>query len=249
MVTDTLYRYRSIADAEPVLKEHTLWYSSLANMNDPLEGRYELTFNHPIEDFIPFFEEMFRSGNPQASEAEISQKISTILAKGQRYIRHELSEMVKAIQGNVRNNWSFCCFSKANTNILMWSHYAADHQGCCIEFSFFRVSDLGVILPVSYTALFPTESFVKTVQDEAALANLAITTKWVEWSYENEYRLVRPTSPGVVNISGKTIRRVIFGLNTKEEDKAKIRGWCAGTNIKFAQAILGRGFEILVEPL
>ena len=218
-------------------------------MNDPLEGRYELSLNNPTDDFIPFFEEMFRAGHPQASRAEIDQKVSTILANGDCYIRRELNEMIKEIQANVRNNWSFCCFSKTNTNILMWSHYADKHQGCCIEFSFFRVSDLGVILPVSYNALFPSESFVKTMQDEAALANLAITTKWVEWSYENEYRLVRPKPPGVVNISCKTIRRVIFGLNTQEDDKTKIRNWCAGTNIKFAQATLGRGYEILIEPL
>ena len=35
-----------------------------------------------------------------------------------------------------KNKYKICCFSKSYSNFLLWSHYAKDHKGVCLEYEF-----------------------------------------------------------------------------------------------------------------
>ena len=52
---------------------------------------------------------------------------------------------------------NYClCLSENNSSVLMWSHYADNHKGICIEYDFESIKNNKLIyyslFPVNYTA-------------------------------------------------------------------------------------------------
>ncbi|WP_114324918.1 DUF2971 domain-containing protein [Candidatus Colwellia aromaticivorans] len=115
----------------------------------------------------------------------------------------------------VRASVGVLCFASKKDNLLMWSHYANDHAGICIELDanaeFFNgeytdapskifddfspdyshkdcYENIGVIKPVDYTIERP-----KYIEPQELEYN---TESWFvkspEWSYEEEQRLLLP---------------------------------------------------------
>ncbi len=67
----------------------------------------------------------------------------------------------------------------------MWSHYAADHTGICLEFHLSNLlftNVMGVIYEEEFPTILPGEMFDR-VHD-------VILTKAKCWSYEEEFRLI-----------------------------------------------------------
>ncbi len=246
---NTLYRYRSIEPALKILETSSLRYSSLADFNDPFEGRYEFEFDNDPMAYRPFLYEMFASDGQGTPDKVINKMVEEFIGRGICFIQNEFKEVFLCMQEQVRKKWSFCCFSEVPNEILMWSHYAASHYGCCIEFSILDISDLGMIQPVAYGSKFPTALFTRAMASEGDLAQLALTSKYDHWSYEKELRLIRHAEPGVVPISMNIVRRIIFGLNTLKEDKARLISACSNSHIEFAQAKMASGYAIVIEPV
>ena len=74
------------------------------------------------------------------------------------------------------------CFSEINNSILMWSHYANNHKGFCVEYDFYSMPPL---LPVIYDAYYwGIEGFGKAKSD----GTLKVLRKAKEWEYEREWR-------------------------------------------------------------
>lgn len=99
---------------------------------------------------------------------------------------------------------------------LMWSHYADEHRGICIEYDT-RDQEHPRLLPVNYKAprAVKTSDLLrwKLHEDEAAKHRVLQTyfyTKSYEWSYEREWRDVSDNS-GVTSLPFR-ITAILFGL-------------------------------------
>ena len=133
------------------------------------------------------------------------------------------------------NNHGIFCMSENSDDILMWSHYADNHRGFCLEFS-----DTGLFKmakKVIYTDSIPDMNYFQKTRDE--MTEGVLLTKAASWSYEQEWRILqRNITPGVHNF-GKPdfLTGVIFGLWMPDEDKQKIREWAEQGNheVKFYQ--------------
>ena len=85
-----------------------------------------------------------------------------------------------------KNDIHICSLSKSYDNILMWSHYADSHKGCCIELEV--TSEKGITeTPVSY---------VDTIKDVAGAdyrdeAYQILSRKIRCWDYEKEVRFFK----------------------------------------------------------
>lgn len=81
-------------------------------------------------------------------------------------IRFKVSEFNSEIQRLTNiffENSYTTCFSKTNSDFLMWSHYASKHSGICIEFSLYHENHFPFI--VSGNRERDTSSFVKRRSD------------------------------------------------------------------------------------
>lgn len=120
------------------------------------------------------------------------------------------------------------------THRLMWSHYASEHRGIAVEFdeghSWFNhkkasVDDLRHLVQVSYVQN-PHPRTWKQLSGTDILY-----TKNTDWSYEREWRIIRPLKDGLEVSPGKfcfdvpadAVRSIIFGCRTKADIEQEIR--------------------------
>jgi hypothetical protein len=108
--------------------------------------------------------------------------------------------MLARINRQLQRNTKVCSFSARNDSILMWSHYAKDHTGFCIEYAVDRwpTDFRRMLYPVTYsTAQFDvTDYLTQSIETPGNFNNLfghmAATRKSSDWSYEEEWRFVMP---------------------------------------------------------
>ena len=142
--------------------------------------------------------------------------------------------------------------AKRPNNILMWSHYAADHTGICIEFDSEAHPEA---FPNAHAVRYREESPVirkrfanvlMNLRDEersldaaflARLSDQDVKTQWTDreirtwfltksslWAYENEWRSIVPR-PGLKRIPAAAISGVVIGCKADLETEETVRAW------------------------
>ena len=145
----------------------------------------------------------------------------------------------------LKKEFMVACFSAVNDSILMWSHYAQNHTGFCIEYDFEKSPLAKHLHPVQYSKQRKHISGVFANFD-GNLANKAIYEatlyKSAEWKYEKEWRSVfyretiNPLSFGKVGFQLKNyIRSVYLGAKAEEKYCTKICEHYRGTDVKVYQ--------------
>jgi hypothetical protein len=103
-------------------------------------------------------------------------------------------KFVELLNPNNYNDWHLIfCISKINDSILMWSHYAQNHQGAVIEF--LPSHELSNLKEINYLSEIPELDYPHTHKNERDFweifdANL-VFTKSDCWKYEKEWRIVK----------------------------------------------------------
>ncbi len=86
---------------------------------------------------------------------------------------------------NIGKNYRICCFSNNDNSMLMWSHYAQEHQGIMVEYWFGGDLPSGVgIDQVAYS-----DGVKRKKEENKYLFNQYLLTKNKDWAYEDEVRL------------------------------------------------------------
>lgn len=143
-----------------------------------------------------------------------------------------------------------------NKNRLMWSHYADNHKGFCIEYDFGAdvLKESGVIVfPVVYSSMRPKIPY-ETVffSEEQALKNvntqninerffLSMLTKDKIWSYEREWRILIHAQEEPMNIPAPPVSCIYLGACCSEENEEKIKALVQDWNIPVKKMVVDRG--------
>lgn len=137
-------------------------------------------------------------------------------------------------------------------NILLWSHYADEHAGICIEFD---LASHPKAFPNTHAVRYQQESpviekrFANVLMnlagedrslDEALLLRLAkrdVDTEWTDreirswfltksslWQYEKEWRSILP-GPGLKRIPAGAISGIVLGCKASLETEEVVRAW------------------------
>ena len=162
------------------------------------------------------------------SEELIRLKLSLFITRLQCYLNVNKSdinawqlaftETLNDIYGDtletISNNFRIACFTTNIDNILMWSHYANNHTGFCVEYDLSSVKKIATtninsltksckkillnLMPIIYTTQRKdiTQSLNKlnlnTIQENTLwdIYRYGALSKYMTWMYENEWRLV-----------------------------------------------------------
>jgi hypothetical protein len=150
------------------------------------------------------------------------------------------------IYHSFKHGFTVFCASEEETknDALLWSHYAQNHQGICIEFTPHYDDDnspFGDLEPVKYrdtVAIPPSDSheaihgYLKTV----------VKTKAACWEYEKEWRVVKLNNVGEEvtrvlrsgltvdcgrfhNFSPLELTKVILGCKCSKENERVVLNW------------------------
>ncbi len=141
-------------------------------------------------------------------------------------------------------------------NTLMWSHYGSQHYGVAVEFDdshpWFHQrmtsnDDLRHLVQVCYVENPQPRKWTQVNGVDI------LYTKNVAWSYEREWRIIRPLKdgtevhPGITcfDIPPEAVRSIIFGCRTTSELEQDIRAAVAAnpslSHIRFKRATLAGG--------
>ena len=145
------------------------------------------------------------------------------------------------IQAGARASVAIICFSETFSNILMWSHYAANHTGLCVgydaECDFFNSmyhceysQNIGELKPVVYSRERPQFNLPSDLVNDTNFW----FNKSIDWAYEKEHRILLPidkatliaSSPEPIcgyKIDPLNIRKIVMGCRMKSEYKKFIR--------------------------
>jgi hypothetical protein len=99
-----------------------------------------------------------------------------------------------AMKNQLNETKGLICFSRTWSNPLLWGHYAEKHTGIALGFD---VADqlLSQILYTSQRVRIEVDSKTKRPILDEALVNRLLRTKFVDWKYEDEYRLIVQLDP------------------------------------------------------
>lgn len=159
-------------------------------------------------------------------------------------------------------NMGVCSLSLEQTNSLLWAHYADNHRGVCLLYSFAesflhdRAPRIRGVDAVDYGpnpirnlllewALYPGnfEEF------GIPLIKKALTAKAHPWKYENEVRILR-TSYGAEVIEKHCLKQVCFGLETPDREIAMLTELlkCCGYDATLCKMVRSNQSDFGIEP-
>lgn len=103
-----------------------------------------------------------------------------------------------------KNKRYICSLSRKSNIGLMWTHYADENKGCCIEV---KVTSKWERLEVVYSYKIPTLNASTTLED-------ILKVKAQVWHYEDEIRYLSPEKSTKRMLTVR-INRIIFGYKIK----------------------------------
>jgi len=170
----------------------------------------------------------------------------------------ETFEIIRAMPGKM---FLTTCLSETPSSILMWSHYAMNHTGFCVEYDFNNLSAethyiLEHLEKVNYTDQLPSLQLASLIQvmrkkldptfkkdpkiTEATTETCveAILTKNSVWNYEKEWRLIflkqDPELPQKIPCASK----IVLGADISDSNKTLLLSLAREKNLPVFQAYL-----------
>jgi hypothetical protein len=143
----------------------------------------------------------YNATNPEVEDAEA-------------YIRGALSFAIERELRKTHETGVLCLSSKFDSP-LMWSHYADQHRGVCVEY------DVSELIPQGLHKVSYGESckvlasqirdwvFYDNLVAQQAIDKACLLTKSTQWAYENEWRLLGQVG---TQESPMKLKSVIFGM-------------------------------------
>lgn len=250
MSVDVLFKYGSLNEySESVFSTSTVWFSTPSALNDPFECRPWFTFNGTKAEIVDVLARVLRRCNPNMAPTDVTANAVSIFLEGRHRDPKTWENLRTDVVARLGKEIGLYCLTKGNDNILMWSHYAKNHEGYCLEFEATDSTPLfGESQQVLYAKDFPVVDFFNTPHDEQV--DLIFLTKFIGWQYEEEYRVIdHKAGAGLHSYNPELLRSVTFGMRMPESSRQQIREWITnrGHDVQFYDASIDdREFKIVI---
>jgi Protein of unknown function (DUF2971) len=248
-----LYKYFGPERLDAVT-ESKLRFSPLSAFNDPFEGRPDITDLAPegtlekaVWDGLPAMLEEEYHKAPEQIRMLVSadQFVAMCMSDPTGIVSNILNQtkplttrLAKSLPDMLNEHVGTLCLTEIPDSLLMWAHYGASHTGFVVGFdtsnSFFHSprsekDEFYHLRRVSYRATRPGGALLDLDSPEMFLC------KSEHWSYENEWRILKPLkdASSVISLpSGdihlfvyprEAIKSITFGMRSAEPLRAELR--------------------------
>ena len=223
-----LYKFRALEPSNgksvdrirDILVRSRLWFSSPVNLNDPFEMSVKVTVKGTIEEKQQRFREVLKQEGMKWKEQTRQMPCLVSMTS---------AEIGALAQAQLRGDFDLtgvCCFGGDPRSILMWSHYASNHEGFCLQFEVaedFRA--FGLAAPVDYVEEYPVVNWVTEFREGI---RDTILRKYIGWKYECESRILLPErARQYVRFRPEALKGIIIGCRAKDATVAKLRALIA----------------------
>ena len=170
MTIDSLYKYGRLNKySEALFATPTIWFSAPSQLNDPFECRPWLIFNGTQDQIVASLTRTLMRRNPILTDEQARAQALTMFLAKEPTLDWE----------QTRRGIGLYCLSPVNNSILMWSHYAQDHQGYCLQFEATDFTPVfGAAQQVRYAEDLPSVDIFTPTEDQV---DQIFTTKFSGW--------------------------------------------------------------------
>lgn len=206
-VPSCLYKYRTVDSAKLLLENHSIYFSSCMQLNDPFESAINLLTDYTPQQYYDSF--IFAGMTPQLAK-ELTRQVFNGTIDG--------NTIIKQLTENVISSTGYFCMTTKPNNLLMWAHYADGHKGVCLKFDILKDLDSFLVpVKVDYNS--------KYIDFDCLSSNLldVLRRKSPDWEYEDEYRIIKTDHQGLWKIKQESLVEIIFGCRTSAEEKESIK--------------------------
>jgi hypothetical protein len=221
-----LYKFRAIPTdpdgrhkLEALLLDNTLWIADPESFNDPFDGKcgYELTLRGAA--LRAAIEQMMLRQGMTNADIRRNQRIIDDAVNNPRDLEMKLAQNMDTI----RKQLGVCSLSATPRNPLLWTHYARDHKGICVQFRLAADIDALPAIRVIYQDEYPVLRDLDR-DDILHRAMLPFLRKSTDWEYEKEWRIVTPDGSSTLRtFTPGALSGVVFGMRMSDDDRAYIR--------------------------
>ena len=245
-VPQHLYLYmRDLDRICDVLVKRRLYFSNPSDFKDPFDCALGIQFPKPKE-LTPELEEQWKEylihittegpglRTPEENQNEADQFIRDEQHKENSIIQEYRKAIRTAIKA-IGKQMGVLCLSSNPKNVMMWAHYADNHEGLVFRFNtdymYAQPSKEMRCFPVDYNGTFPTlAEYLSAIHalkegDAIALNRLFFCRKSNDWIGENEWRCFSGTPNSQVPFDPPMLDGVIFGWKMKESIKSVLKSY------------------------
>jgi hypothetical protein len=265
-----IYKYRKddvAGYARKNLASNTIWLATPDTYNDPYDCFLQFSAPNMAAAFERGLIDAFISGYQLDISPDNVTKAKQSLTPLQTFLQNITSEgkggshpkqiaehISKAIPGYINSTKEFlqalrviaqvCSFSAIHDSILMWSHYADNHKGFCVEYDLEKLDPNDGFLKNLYPVAYSNELGDMTPWAEKLVSGgagdlatdyllLGVIQKFTGWAYEQEWRYIRFQEPPNQdrNRSMSLPSRVFLGAKAQSSTTEAILAICEEKNI------------------
>ena len=231
-----LYKYADWGNEyhQWLLSATAVYFASPRRFNDPFDSSVLPNFGlRTDEEWRTGCKTVEERKNPSLGEEEVDKQAEKNFRERMWEDPDNIRNAYENAYKDVCKRFGIFCLSKTKGNLLLWSHYADQHRGFCIGYdrralqSSLHLSNPAVgLCKVNYATHYPSLHPDKLSNEEQGLQTL--TTKFVDWQYEQEYRFILVRQPGRDDpreypIDRRALHSVILGLGMSDEHKQQIK--------------------------
>ncbi len=184
-----------------MIVQDKIWLSRASSFNDPFDGKFTLSVEKnplKVRAAVDREKHLFQHIPPGKR---------LVLMERLRRSRAITPEMEKALKTQFNNAEGIFCATATPRSALMWSHYAFNHTGFCLQYAVYEDPLLSLMQRVRYSPDFP----IRTVLSDAPGRSESYLQKSPEWSYEQEWRFTTLTGDCEVQLGNRAVTGIIFG--------------------------------------
>ncbi len=218
-----LYKFRALVPNDNTSVDHMrdilvrskFWLSSPLDFNDPFDMSAKIIAKGTAKERRTRFKKLLKgqSYTRKAREQALPRLVMKSNVEVQEFIQETFRQAIESI--------GVYSFGGDPRSILMWSHYAFNHEGACLQFEVAKdIRTFGKALPVEYNDDYPVFNWFKDDKDKYQHAMLR---KHVGWSYERESRIViLEEAHQYIRFHPESLRGIIIGCRTGEDTIATL---------------------------
>ncbi len=208
-----------------ILVEHQLFFASRRSFNDPFDCVVPSFLEIPGTIVKRFVEESVQRNFPNATDTEKVRMMDKLMSIGAvEGLRADLQKDVDVA--------GISCFSAVRDDILMWAHYADKHRGLCFEFD---GSDNCLFFGEAQAVEYEDYTPIPLGEDNIRQMIRVLLTKAKHWSYEREYRIVRPGEASTkVSYPVELLTGIIFGCMMPRDVRELVKQWAKDGECRLA---------------
>lgn len=215
-----LYKFRaSPADSTPaardlymqrlrqIIVDSELWFSSPSDFNDPFDtmGNFQIKGTKAQRSkHIRGIVEAYAPLGANRTEIEEAYARTAAMTDG------EILGLLRPSFEHQRDSTGVICFVEGDPrDVLMWSHYAADHKGVCLQFEPARdLFTFARALKVDYLNRYPMINWLEGKYEIQKI----LRRKHPRWKYEVERRIIQiGAARSVFNYNPSALVGIVFG--------------------------------------